>query len=105
MKREKNIQVIDRAENCTYSIFATNDKALCELFPDGQDIEFADDLVARLSEQRAGVLLADLWKHPVHKPDVRGIHGTLFYELAEKKKYYPTKRDAEMIGSPRPGTT
>lgn len=44
------------------------------------------------------MLLGDLWKRPVHKPDVRGIHGTLFYGLDEKKKYYPTKLDAGMIG-------
>jgi hypothetical protein len=29
----------------------------------------------------------------------RGIHGTLFYQLEEKKAYYPTKQ-AEITGSP-----
>jgi len=28
---------------------------------------------------------------------VRGIHATLFYGFSEKKKYYPTKREAEMV--------
>lgn len=26
-----------------------------------------------------------------------GIHGLLFYELSEKKPYYPTRRDEEAI--------
>jgi hypothetical protein len=31
----------------------------------------------------------------VQKRDVVGIHGTLFYELEEKKVYYPSRRDEE----------
>src|SRR5579871_5330834 len=56
MERDKNIQVIDGAENCTYSVYATNAEAFREMFPDGQDIEFADDLIVRLGQKRAGVL-------------------------------------------------
>jgi len=26
-----------------------------------------------------------------------GIHGTLFYELDDKKQYYPTRRDEEAV--------
>jgi len=88
--------VIEGAENGTFSIFATGKKAFRQLFPDGQDIEFLDDLFARLGKKRAKRLLADLWEHPVEKSEIRGLHGTLFYQLDEKKQYYPTKREAEM---------
>jgi len=39
----------------------------------------------------------ELWKRPVAKKDVCGIHGTLFYQLTHKKRYYPTKKDSEMV--------
>lgn len=42
-------------------------------------------------------MMSEVWKRPVAKTDVVGIHGTLFYELGFKKKYYPTKKDSEMI--------
>lgn len=31
------------------------------------------------------------------KTRVQGIHGTLFYELPGKRKYYPTLRDEEAM--------
>jgi hypothetical protein len=33
----------------------------------------------------------------VVKKDAMGIHGALFYELAEKYAYYPTRRDEEAV--------
>ena len=92
----KNIQVIDDALNCTYSIFAVEDAEFEMLFPNGTDIEFNDDLFARLGEAEAAKLLDEIWKRPVDKKSVIGIHGTLFYGMDYKKKYYPTKRDCDM---------
>lgn len=92
----KNIQIIDGALNCTYSIFAVNDVEFEMLFPNGTDIEFNDDLFKRLGEAEAAKLLAEIWKRPVDKKYVVGIHGTIFYGMDYKKKYYPTKRDREM---------
>ena len=93
----KNIQVIDGATNCTYSIFETSDDEFDLIFPDGSDAEFADDLAARIGEKIATKVTSKLWKWPVDKAAVVGIHGTLFYELKFKKKYYPTKRESEMV--------
>ncbi len=93
----KHIQVIDGALNCTYSIFAVEDAEFEMLFPTGTDIEFIDDLVNRLGEAEASNILTMMWERPVDKKSVVGIHGTLFYELGYKKKYYPTKRESEMI--------
>jgi hypothetical protein len=90
----KNIQVIDGAINAAYSIFAATDKEFAAIFPgEGQDVEFIEDVIARLGDHQTGKLLAPLWERPIPKPQVAGIHGTLFYELEHKKKYYKDKRE------------
>lgn len=92
----KNIQVIDGAANCAYSIYQVSDEALSIIFPEeGQDVEFIDDLIDRLGEDKVGEILGPAWDRRVEKRDVQGIHGTLFYELSFKKKYYPNKREAD----------
>lgn len=94
----KNVQVIDGAMNCTYSIYAFSDEEFKLTFPDdGQDIAFIEDVVERLGDLETGKLLKPVWEREVKKPEVRGIHGTLFYELAYKKEYYPTKKSEEMV--------
>lgn len=93
----KNIQVIDPADNCTYSIFSIDDEPFEILFPNEQDIEFIDDFMARVGQEQALKILTSLWKNEINKKEVHGINGTLFYQLAYKKRYYPTKREAEMI--------
>ncbi len=93
----KYIQVIDGAENCTYSIFGVEDDEFEILFPDETDIEFSDDVFKRLGYSKAAKLMAKIWKRPIEKKSVIGIHGTIFYGMAFKKKFYPTKRDSEMI--------
>lgn len=98
MERRNNIQVIDGAENCTYSIFAASPEDFQEIFPgEGQDIEFATDFIKRVGNRRAVAIGRRLWSAPVDKKKVRGIHGTLFYELEFKNKYYPSKREDEMV--------
>ncbi|MEM6414375.1 MAG: hypothetical protein AAF720_06930 [Pseudomonadota bacterium] len=93
----KNIQVIDGADNCAYDVYKVSDEDFKVIFPgEGQDIEFADDLFNRLTEEETNDLTSRLWLNLLDKPDVDGIHGTLFYELEFKKKFYPTKRDSEM---------
>jgi hypothetical protein len=82
----KNIQVIDGAVNCAYDIFAA-----------GQDIAFIDDVYARGPTALLDKCFARIWQRRVPKPQVNGIHGTLFYELAVKKPYYPTLRDEEAV--------
>lgn len=95
----KNVQVIDGAENCKYSVYEFTDGEFEKVFPaPGQDVEFIEDVIERLGEKQAGMLLAPVWKRIKRKAETVGIHGTLFYELRErKKKFYPTKREAEMI--------
>lgn len=93
-----NIQVIDGADNCTYDIFEADVAEFELIFPsDGQDIEFSEDLAARLGESQAGALLAKIWKRSIEKKSALGIQGTLFFGLAAKKPFYPSKREDEMV--------
>lgn len=94
----KNIQVIDGAANCTYSIYSVTDEEFVILFPNpGQDIEFIEDAIERVGDENLGSIMRPVWNRPVEKRDVRGIHGTIFYELYWKREYYPTKKEVEMI--------
>jgi hypothetical protein len=93
----KNIQVIDGADNCAYDIFSMSDASFRLMFPDGRDIEFIDDFIERVGQKKAGSILNSVWKRRMDKKSVVGIHGTLFYELDHKKRFYPTKKSAELI--------
>jgi hypothetical protein len=45
----KNIQVIDGADNATYSIFQATEDEFAQILPErGQDLEIAEDYVARI---------------------------------------------------------
>lgn len=94
----KNVQIIDGADNCTYSIFAFTEEEFKFVFPEAdQDIEFIEDVIKRVGDETLGKIMKPVWSRVLDKKNVHGIHGTLFYELQFKKKYYPTKRDSEMI--------
>ncbi len=93
----KNIQVIDGADNCTYDIFSIDDEKFQLIFPDGQDVEFAEDFQKRFGADKANNILAQLWKNRADKKTVNGIHGTLFFQLVFKKEFYPTKKESEMV--------
>lgn len=94
----KNVQVIDGALNCTYDTFSVSNADFKLIFPSpGQDVEFSEDFFKRLGKKAAQPVWDRIWKHRVDKKTVNGIHGTLFCDLQAKKKYYPTKRDSEMV--------
>lgn len=94
----RNIQVIDGARNCAYDIFAATEEEFSLIFPEkDQDIEFIEDVRKRVDEKKMNYIFNAIWQRRVNKKLVQGIHGTLFYELEYKKKYYPTKIDKEML--------
>lgn len=89
----KNVQVIDRGSNCTFSIFQMTDEEFAKDFlGEGQDIEFSEDLLARMGDEVATQTLAPVWQRPVRKVDIVGLHGTLFYEFENKKKWFPASK-------------
>lgn len=108
-KALKNIQVIDGALNAAYDIWAVDDELFGLIFPEpGQNIEFIEDFTRRvwskLSKERRQELYDRWWENPVPKHEVRGIHGTLFYELKDSKAgYYPTKRESDLNAHGRIG--
>jgi|ERR1700744_285557 hypothetical protein len=93
----KNIQIIDGADNATYSIFQATDQEFDAIFPaPGQDMEIVEDYVGRVGEDHAGRTLSEIWERPIHKRDACGIHGTLYYDYKERSKYLPeSKREID----------
>lgn len=96
----KNIQVIDGALNCTFSFFQAIDPEFRLIFPEPQqDIEYVEDLMRRPQKEKIETALKRIWERPIRKQDVRGVHGTLFYQLERYKEWYPTKREADVVPS------
>jgi len=93
----KNIQIIDGAQNCVYDIFAATDEEFALIFPEGTDIAFIDEVYDREDPQKLDATFNNIWKRRIQKSEAQGIHGTIFYELDEKRAYYPTRKDAEAI--------
>lgn len=93
----KNIQIIDGAENCAYDVFQAAEAEFDLIFAPGTDIAFIDEVYERSDRAALDAACAAIWRRRVPKKDAQGIHGPLFYELAEKKVYYPTRRDEEAI--------
>ncbi|MGY3618971.1 hypothetical protein [Bradyrhizobium sp. USDA 10063] len=87
----KNIQVIDGALNCTFSIFRATDEEFVLLFPEpGQEIQFAEDLDPLVAETLGA---SPIWERPIRKRDAHGIHGTLFFGLERYKSVYRDRRE------------
>ena len=93
----KNIQVIDGADNTVYDVFSATDKEFKLIFPGDTDIAFIDEVIARESEKNLDEAFGELWNRRIPKRDAMGIHGILFYQLENKKQYYPTRKDEEAI--------
>ncbi len=93
----KNIQIVDRASNATFSLFQATEDEFEQIFPEDRDIEFAEDLFRRLGNDIASELLGPIWDRPILKRNANGIHGTLFYNWADRKVLYPSsKREIDM---------
>jgi hypothetical protein len=95
----KNIQIIDGALNATFSVFQANEDEFAAIFPaDGQDMEFIEDFIERVGEERAEHILGPVWERPILKRDAQGIHGTLYYEYENRRQYLPaTKREVDWV--------
>jgi len=90
----KNIQVIDGAQNCTFSIFQATDDEFLLIFPEaGQDIQYAEDLGKLPNQKKILEACLRIWDRPIRKQDAMGVHGTLFYELERYKAWYRDKRE------------
>jgi hypothetical protein len=89
----KNIQIVDGALNATLSVFQVTASEFQLIFPGpGQDIEFIEHLVARVGAEAAQEALTPVWERPILKRDAQGIHGTLYYDHAERAAYFPASK-------------
>jgi len=93
----KNIQVIDGAENCVYDIFQALDEEFSLIFADGCDVAFIDEVYQSGDKAALDAAFNKLWHRRIKKSCANGIHGLLFYQLPEKKIFYPTRKDEEAI--------
>ncbi len=92
----KNIQVIDGADNCVYDIYQVSDEDLNIIFPiPDQNIEFIEDFEKRVGTKLVKDLNERIWMNRIPKSLVNGIHGTLFFQMEHKKKYYLNKIDSD----------
>lgn len=92
----KNILIVDDARNATFSVFQANEQEYAIIFPNGQDMELIEDLIARIGDDEAGRLLAPIWERPILKREAMGIHGTLFFDnQATQRIMPPSKREVD----------
>jgi hypothetical protein len=90
----KNIQVIDGANNCAYDVYSATEDEFRIVFPEpDQDIQFIEDI---RDDENIKKVLSQIWKRRLNKPEINGIHGTLFYELTDKKQFYPNRKDSDL---------
>jgi hypothetical protein len=62
----KNIQVIDDALNCTFTIFQATDEEFALLFPEPQqDIQYAEDLALLPRQEEVETALRRIWEWPI----------------------------------------
>jgi hypothetical protein len=99
--RLRNIQIVDGADNATFSIFQATNEEFREIFPGpGQDMEISDDFAKRAGETRAAQILQAIWERPILKRDANGIDGTLYYDAERKRHYLPSsKREVDFDAS------
>jgi hypothetical protein len=90
----RNIQIIDEALNCTFSLFQATEEEFALLFPEPrQDIQYAEDLFQLPEQTEITAALNRIWERPIRKQDAHGIHGTIFYGLERYKEWYREKRE------------
>ena len=85
----KNIQIIDGADNCTFSIFQATDREFRRSFPAVDRISSSPNSSSNASVPRGSAVLTPIWERPIAKKDVKGLHGTLFYGFQSRKPLLP----------------
>jgi hypothetical protein len=93
----KNIQIIDGAVNCVYDIFSATEEEFNLIFPSGHDVAFIDEIYQLGDPDELDEAFKRIWRRRIRKADAQGLHGIIFYELDEKKNFYPTRKDEEAI--------
>lgn len=90
----KNVLIVDGANNATFSVFQATNEEFAAIFPEGRDMELADEFFERLGNDEARRIVEPLWDRPILKRDAMGIHGTLFYDN-EHRSIPASKREVD----------
>ena len=88
---------MDGADNSVFDVFAATDEEFALIFPQGQDVAFISEVMARGPGKQLDEAFARIWQRRIPKRDAMGIHGLLFYELDHKMQSYPSRIDEEAI--------
>ena len=98
----KNIQIIDAGENCAYDLYSLDVELFNLIFQNNTNIAFIDQIIERFGLNKTNDIMDELWKNPIKKHIANGIHGTIFYELENKKQFYPNLRESDLDNWARP---
>ena len=85
----KNIQIIDGADNATFSLFQATEAEFAAIFLDEKEMELIEDVIHRLGKEEASRVIGPIWDRPILKRNAVGIHGTLFYDSEHRREYLP----------------
>lgn len=88
----KNILMVDGAMNATYSVFQATDEEFATLFPNGEEIDVIEDVIARTGEGISEDIFNRVWNRPILKSDTQGIHATLIFDDPSRRDYLPPSR-------------
>ena len=89
----KIIQVIDGADNATFSLFQATDDEFALLFPgEGQDMALIEDIETCDRAEQAFAALRNIRERPILKRNAEGLHGTLFYDNERRRPHIPASR-------------
>ena len=88
----KNILMVDGAMNATFSVFQATDEEFTTLFPNGEEMDVVEDVIARAGDEVAEVIFNRVWQRPILKSEAHGIHATIIYDDPSRRDYLPLSR-------------
>jgi len=93
----KNIMVVDDGLDCRFAVYQVADDDFDAIFLDGADIEFIEDILKRPNQKSLDAIFQRMWKSEIPKTAANGIHGTIFYDEYDRKKYFPNKLWSDVL--------
>lgn len=89
----KIIQVVDGADNATFSLFEATEDEFSLIFPgDQQDMALIEDVASSPNAKAAFDALGRIWNRPILKRDAYALNGVLFYDNDRRRADVPASR-------------
>ncbi|MCX5511909.1 hypothetical protein C3941_07535 [Kaistia algarum] len=83
--------VIDDGLDCRFPVYQVTDNDFSAIFSEKFEIEFIEDILKRDDISALDEIFERMWTQEIPKAKAQGIHGTLFYDEYDRKKYFPEK--------------